>query len=199
LPYSPLAIIISGAVLFIVSYLVNTVFALVFDAPSNVESVYATVFFLAVIFPPAQSLSAIPFLVWVAIWAMASKYIFALHKKHLFNPAAFAVAIVALTLHKSANWWVSSVYLLPVVVVGGLLLVRKIRRFDLVLSFFAVATVSVLVNGMVNGVDPITMVQKVIIYSPILFFGFAMLTEPATTPPTRPLRIIYGACVGFSI
>lgn len=197
LPYSPLAIIISGAVLFIVSYLVNTVFALVFDAPSNVESVYATVFFLAVIFPPAQSLSAIPFLVWVAIWAMASKYIFALHKKHLFNPAAFAVAIVALTLHKSANWWVSSVYLLPVVVVGGLLLVRKIRRFDLVLSFFAVATVSVLVNGMVNGVDPITMVQKVIMYSPILFFGFAMLTEPATTPPTRPLRIIYGACVGF--
>lgn len=33
--------------------------------------------------------------------------------------------------------------------------------------------------------------------APLLFLAFVMLTEPATTPPTRVLRIAYGALVGF--
>jgi ferredoxin-NADP reductase/Na+-translocating ferredoxin:NAD+ oxidoreductase RnfD subunit len=196
-PFSPWELLVSGFFICLVSIFVNTIFAKAFNAPSNAESVYATVFFLALITPPMQSVEYLPFVGWVAVWAMASKYIFAINKKHLFNPAAFAVAVTVLTLGRGANWWVSSVYMLPLVVIGGVLLVRKIRRFDLVASFFAVALISIVVSGYANGSNPVSVLEKVLLYSPILFFGLAMLTEPATTPPTRNLRIMYGVLVGI--
>ena len=73
---------------------------------------------------------------------MASKYIVAINKKHLFNPVAFAVAVTALTINQTASWWVGNAPMLPFVLIGGLLVVRKIRRFDLVLSFFFAALVT---------------------------------------------------------
>lgn len=197
LPYSPIEMLVSALFIIVVCLVVNGIFARIFGAPTNIESVYATAFFLILIIAPMKSSNFLPFLGWAAIWAMASKYIFAINKKHLFNPAAFAVAILMLTVNRSANWWVNSVYLLPFVVVGGLLIVRKIRRFDLVLSFFVVAIGSMVLFGTLEGNDPVSVLQKVLLYSPVLFFGFAMLTEPATTPPTRNLRILYGALVGL--
>ena len=72
------------------------------------------------------------------------------------------------------------------VLIGGLLLVRKLRRWDLVLAFL-------IIPFLLN----IFQISKLILYSPILFFAFIMLTEPLTTPPTKKLRIIYGALIGF--
>lgn len=196
LPFTPLEMFVSAFFILIVCLVVNRIFAKVFGAPTNMESVYATAFFLILIIAPMKSSDFLPFLGWAAIWAMASKYIFAINKKHLFNPAAFAVGIMMITVNRSANWWVNSVYLLPLVVVGGVLIVRKIRRFDLVASFFVVAVGSMVLFGVMQGNNAWSVLQKVLLYSPVLFFGFAMLTEPATTPPTRNLRILYGALVG---
>ncbi len=197
LPYTPLEFFISAALIVGVCLSVNSIFARVFGAPTNLESVYATAFILILIVPPMRSAGLLPFLAWAALWAMASKYIFAIWKKHIFNPAAFAVGLTALTLNRSANWWVSSVYLLPFVVIGGLLVVRKIQRFDLVISFLVVAFFSISGFSFLKGADPLSVVEKIMLYSPLLFFGFAMLTEPSGTPPTRKLRIMYGALVGL--
>ena len=136
LPYSPLQLLLSGGAILAVCLAVNKIFALVFGAPSNIESVYTTAFILILIVPPFRSLQELPFIIWVAVLAMAAKYILAINKKHIFNPAAISLALLSLTLNRSANWWVNSVYLMPLVLIGGLLVVRKIRRFDLVLSFF---------------------------------------------------------------
>ncbi len=134
---------------------------------------------------------------WASIWSMASKYIFAIGKKHLFNPAAFAIALTSIAINQSANWWVGTAWMLPFVLVGGLLLVRKIRRFDLVVSFFAVAMVSIVVSGIIRGVPLFRLVSTTLVETPIFFFAFVMLTEPLTTPPTKTLRLIYGAVVGL--
>lgn len=197
LAYTPAEMLVSAVFILAICLVVNAVFARVFGAPTNIESVYATAFFLILIVAPMRSTEYLPFLAWAAVWAMASKYIFAINKKHLFNPAAFAVTLTMLTLGRSANWWISSIYLVPLVFLGGVLVVRKIRRFDLVLSFFAAALISTVLIGAINGTAALTVLWKVLFYSPVLFFGFAMLTEPATTPPTRKLRIIYGVLVGL--
>ncbi len=198
LPYSPVAIIFSALVLIFVSWVVNELFSRVFGAQPNVESVYITALILALIIDPAMpsDTAKIAFLIWAAVWAMASKYIFAGRKKHLFNPAAFAVALLAFTINQSASWWVGgNLPMMAFVIAGGILVTRKIRRFDLVLSFFIVALATIVMTG--NLQNPFSTFVQALSHAPIFFFAFVMLTEPLTTPPTRLLRILYGAFVGF--
>ncbi len=197
LAYNPYAILFSTAFIVAVCAITNWVFSRTFGAPTNVESVYISALILALIITPIQSYSDLWFLGWASILSMASKYIVAIRGKHLFNPAAFAVALTYFTINQSASWWIGDATLLPFVLLGGLLVVRKLGRFDLVLSFLLTSAAAILVSSLFSGVDLGQTVQGVVLYSPFFFFAFIMLTEPMTTPPTRKLRMIYGAIVGF--
>jgi len=197
LPYDPLAFLFSIAVLIAVSWLTNKIFADTFKAQTNAESTYITALILALIITPVapRDLMGISFLIWAAIWATASKYILAVHKKHLFNPAAFAVALTAFTINQSATWWIGgNLPMMAFVIVGGLLMVRKIQRGDLVIAFFAAAIIAILAG---SPSAPFGTLEKAVLHAPLFFFAFVMLTEPLTTPPTRGRRIIYGAFVGI--
>ncbi len=199
LPYAPEAILFSTAVFLAISWLTNRLFTLVFKTQANTESVYITALILALIISPpfsGQFESIMPFLIWASIWSMASKFIMAINKKHIFNPAALAIALTALTLNQSATWWIGTLYMLPFVIIGGFLIVRKIRRGDLVLSFFVTAMITIFITmnrsaGIGSGLE------KVFVESPIIFFATVMLTEPLTTPPNRWSRILYGALIGI--
>ncbi len=125
LPYEPGAIIFSAIFLVAVCWLTNELFAKTFGAQPNSESLYITALILALIISPAASLHGYMFLVWAGVLANASKYILAAFKKHIFNPAALAVAITALALNQSATWWVGTGVMLVFVLLGGLLVVRK--------------------------------------------------------------------------
>ncbi len=201
LPFQPADIIVSALVITAVSWVASKTFAKVFNVPANVESAYITALILALIVTPPSlsryfSSSGLSFLIWASAWAMASKYILAIRKKHIFNPAAFAVALTALTISHSASWWIGTFPMLPFVLLGGLLVARKILRFDLVLGFFVAAFAVIIGFGLARGTDPLTTIWKITAETPILFFAFIMLTEPLTTPPTRTLRVLYGAFVG---
>ncbi len=165
--------------------------------PSNPESVLITVFILVLIISPAHSFEDYSFLFWAGTLAMASKYVLALKKKHILNPAAIAVILTSFVLGQSASWWVGSIYLVPFVLIGGILVVRKIRRTELVTSFILVTLVVVTVHSLIIGQNITTVWSQIVIYSPFLFFAFVMLTEPMTTPPNGKRRIIYGAFVGL--
>jgi ferredoxin-NADP reductase len=197
LAYDPYAILFSTGFLLAICAITNWVFARTFGVPTNTESVYISALILALIITPLQSYNDLWFLGWAAVLAMASKYIVTIKGKHLFNPVAFAVGLTYFTINQSASWWVGDARLLPFVLVGGLLVVRKIRRGDLVVSFLLTSLATILLASLFGGVDIFSTMESVIFSSPILFFGFIMLTEPLTTPPTRKLRIYYGAIVGF--
>lgn len=198
-PFSPQALLYSTAVIFALSWLTNKIFAGVFRAHENAESYIITALILALIVSPPHTapeyLSNLPILVWAPILAMASKYVLAVGKKHVFNPAAVAVALTALFIGQSASWWVGTMIMLPFVLAGGLLITRKIQRFDLVLAFAAAALVSILYTAP-SGVSVMSVFRGLFIVSPIAFFSLVMLTEPLTTPPTRLGRVIYGLFVG---
>lgn len=196
MPFAPADLAFSSALILLVSWIVNDLFARVFDAPTNFDSMLITALILTLIITPKATLENFWFLVWVSALAMASKYVIAFHKKHLFNPAALAVVVTALALGQSASWWVGNAAMLPFTLVGGLLVARKIVRLDLIFSFLVVAIFEILAYDLVRGFSPLLGLQAILLHSPIVFFAAIMLTEPLTTPPTRTRRIWYGAIVG---
>ena len=193
----PYALLFTTGFLVGMCAVVNWLLAKVFDVPANAESAYITALILALIIAPLNSYQDLWFLGWTAVWAMASKYIIAINRKHLFNPAAFAVALTYLTINQSANWWVGSAAMLPVVALGGILLVRKLRRWELVTTFLAVAVGTAVTFSLVTGADAVAATQNMVLNSPLVFFAFVFLTEPLTLPPTRQWRLWYAALVGF--
>lgn len=200
LAFSPIYLAWSLVLITAISLISNTVFARVFGAPSNPESTYITALVLALIIAPPTSFLDLHFLslvFWASAWAMASKYLFAIGNKHLFNPAAFGVAMTAFFLVEPATWWVGTSIMFPVVAIGGFLITRKIKRFDLVLSFLGVASLVIMVPALMNGVGITGSLMRAFVYVPTVFLATVMLTEPMTTPPTRILRILYGAGVGL--
>ena len=191
------ALLFSLGLLIAVCWITNRVFALTYGVPTNVESVYISALILALIITPPQSASDVWFLIWAGILSMASKYIVAYKGKHLFNPAAFAVALTYFMVNQSASWWIGSAVMLPVTLIGGLLVVRKIGRFDLVLGFLASNLAFTVLETWYMGDSLLMTLQNTFLYSPILFFACVILTEPLTTPPTRRNRIYYGTLLGF--
>ena len=197
LSFSPLALLASTIFLVIMCWATNTIFAYVFKVPTNVELASITALILVLIIDPAQSPGAFQFLGWAAILAMASKYVLALYKKHIFNPAAIAVVITSFVIGKPASWWIGTVSMLPVLLVGGLLVVRKLRLADMVWSFCAAVLIGVGVTTLMQGGAAFTALERLLVQSPLFFFAFIMLTEPLTLPPTKNLRRLYGMLAGI--
>lgn len=196
LPFSPTELLTSAAFLVALCWAANIVLSWAFDAPANVESAAITGLILALIFDPARSPDNLPLLGWVAILAMASKYVLAWNRKHIFNPAAAAAVISSFALGNSASWWVGTASMLPVVLLGGALCVRKVRLAGMVGSFLAASLVTVLLASLLLRIGFSHELQQWVVQSPLFFFASIMLTEPLTAPPTKTLRWVYGALVG---
>ena len=196
LPFSPLPLILSTFFLTIMCWAMNTILAYIFEVPTNVESATITALILALIIDPAQSPAAFLFLGWAAILAISSKFILAFNKKHIFNPAAIAVIITSFVLDQSASWWIGTVSMLPAVLLGGLLVVRKLRQEYTVWAFCTAALLSACILIFVQRLAVFTEMNQLLVDSPLFFFACIMLTEPLTEPPTRNLRILYAVLTG---
>jgi ferredoxin-NADP reductase len=173
------------------------IFSYLFRVPTNTESFYITAFILTLIVQPAVDKSGFMLLIWASLFAMASKFILVINRRHIFNPAAVAMVACVYLFGQGASWWVGNMYLQIVLILGGLLIVRKIRRGYMVATFIAVNLACVALYSYMHGTDVWFTVKSLFIYSQIFFFATVMFTEPATTPPTHKLRILYGAIVGF--
>lgn len=197
MPFTFYSLPLSVSILLISCWVTNTIFAKVFKVPTNLESVYITALILALIITPATNLQGFVFLFWAAVLAVSSKYILNIKGKHIFNPAAFGVTVTAFTINQSASWWVGTRLMLPFVLLVGFLLVKKIQRFSMVVSFLATSLITILGYQFISGTDVWETLTKIFLDTPILFFASIMLTEPLTSPPTRNLQVIYGGFVGF--
>jgi ferredoxin-NADP reductase/Na+-translocating ferredoxin:NAD+ oxidoreductase RnfD subunit len=197
LPFTALQMTVSIVVLLVVARLANGVFALFFKAAPSSESAYITALILFFVLTPVQSSHETLLLAVAAAVAMLSKYLIAPWKKHIFNPAAFAALVMSLAGTGLALWWVATPIMVLFIAAGGLLLVRKLRRFDLLLAFVITATVAFGVRAFITHGQLLPLLTQLVMSWPLVFLGTVMLTEPQTTPPHRTDRLIYGVIVGL--
>jgi Na+-transporting NADH:ubiquinone oxidoreductase subunit NqrB len=194
----PLNLAFSLGVALASCFAANGIFARVFGAKSNWESVSISAMILTLIVTPAAptDYTAVGFLVFCCAWAMASKYTLATSKKHIFNPAAFGVALAGLLLKGSVSWWVGdNSTILPLIVLGGILVLTRLHYYELVISFTAVVLGLTLINNPIARAG--TSLTNMTIHSAFCFFLFVMLTEPRTVPLGRWRQIVYGGLVGL--
>lgn len=199
LSFTPGYLLLSTGILFAACWGINKAFAWFLKVPTNPESTYITAFILALVIPPMSSLYQlnITFLLAVSGLAIASKFLCNVANKHIFNPTALALVMMALGPKQSANWWVGASALLPFVLIGGFLVVRKLRRWTLVLSFFGSGLLATALYGAIGHHDVVLALHKTLADSALFFLGFVMLTEPQTVPPTRGTQAWYGVLVGL--
>ncbi len=196
LPYNGFLQIISFFVLTISCYSANFLFAKIFKVTTNVESSSISSFILFFVLLPIESLNDFWWVAGLGVLSQLSKYVLAIQKKHIFNPVAITVFIGGLLGSGLALWWVgSSVMIIPVIILGFLVL-RKVKRFSLFLSFIFASVISLSIFGILNDLSVYDALSQAILSGPIIFFGTIMLTEPLTTPPSRKLQIFYGIIVG---
>ena len=180
---------------------VNWAFARTFGAKSNWESVCISALIIVLIITPSapNDLAAAGFLALVSAWAAASKYIVAIDRRHLFNPAAFGAALMSLAFHRPVSWWVGDyAVLLPLLALGGVLILTRLRYFEMLGSFAVVALGLSVAHGSLSGfADVAHSLSRMGIHSMFGFFGLVMLTEPRTAPLGRWRQIVYGALVGL--
>lgn len=199
LPMNGWQMVISFFVLTITAYVTNMVLGYLFRVPLNSESASITALILFLIMPPPVTLMTGLFLTLAAAIAMAGKFLLNVKGKHLFNPAALGAFAVGLAGLIYPTWWVGSMVMLPAVAILGFLVVRKIRRFDLVITFLLVAGVSTLARSLYFEESLLETLSIAILSGPIVFFAAIMLTEPLTSPPTKTMRLVYGAVVALLV
>ena len=173
------------------------IFSRIFRRVENADSAYITALILACIVTPTLTTSGIVGMVLVGIIAIASKYLLTFRGKQVFNPTAFAVVIADLAFQQSASWWIGTAPMLLFVLIGGMLVVRKYRRFDLTSATITGAVLTVETIGLLSGGSLLSLLQRVLVDSALLFFTFIMVTEPRTSPATRKQQVIYGLIVGI--
>ena len=196
-PNDPTALAFSTVFITAVCWLSNRLFAALYRVPVNTESIYITAFILALILPPvlASDTLGVEGLALASFVAIASKFLLAISRKHIVNPVAIGVFASSMLLDQPATWWVGgNIVLLPFVLIGGLLVLRKVQRFEMV-SVYILANV-VMALALTTPDMYGEALKQTFMYSPLLFAGFAMLTEPLTAPSARWPSLLYGAIVG---
>lgn len=194
--FKPVDLILSFFVVVVACVAFNFAFAKITKAPVNHESSIITGLILFFIIEPASVLTNLYIIAFAALIGMGSKYLLAYRNQHLMNPAAVGSAALVLLGFGVSSWWVgSSPMFIPTLIVGTLI-VWKIKRWDMVLSFVAAGLFVFVAEGVWIGQQADELIRTFFLSWPTIFLGMVMLTEPLSTPSSYRMQLVYGALVG---
>lgn len=190
LSFNPLDIMIVTAEVVGGVLLANQIMADLLGASINTESSIITALILALIIAPKFPISFIP-IALAGSFAIGSKYLATIMDHHVFNPVAAGAVALALLSDTSATWWVGTPILLPFVIAGGYLVVKKVNRERMVAEFLLsfltiVGSLSLIHTGSL--ISMFNTWYMSLTHTALLFFAAVMFTEPATSPGTNTKR-----------
>lgn len=189
---------LSIIVLVISCYVVNKLLSSLLRLSSSNESWLISALILACILPPA-TVSTVGYIALTGLLAMASKYILTYRGSHIFNPAAFGAFVVSITGILPATWWIATPWMTPLTILLALVVLRKLRRFQLFFAFALSAVAMLLLTGSIlQGHSVESVLHNAVVSWPIIFFGSIMLTEPSTLPPIRYYQLWLGIIIGLA-
>jgi ferredoxin-NADP reductase/Na+-translocating ferredoxin:NAD+ oxidoreductase RnfD subunit len=193
-PYSWHEILLSALWLGGGCWLVNKLISRFLDIPANKESDLITALILVLILSPATTTQEFAVLAAAGVAAIASKYLITFQKSHLFNPAAAGAFVAGEIFHQYPAWWVGTKFMTPVLVLVGLLVLRKMKRFTMA-GLFLATYILYLIYGSNAGSPHYLWLS--LISTQALFFAIVMLTEPMTSPAAAKKYIPYAVLVGI--
>jgi enediyne biosynthesis protein E5 len=135
-----------------------------------------------------------------ALLTVASKYIFRINKKHIFNPSAFG--IVATLYFTNQAWlspgqWGSGTVILFGVITLGTIVVTRVQKLDISLAFL-ITFIGLLYWRQVYVLGwPMDHFLHSVSTGSLLLFTFFMISDPRTSPNHPVARIIWA--VGIAI
>lgn len=199
--FTPLDLIASLATLLVVCYLSNRLFGLIFRTRPQSESAVITALLLFFVMWPSSDLDQLWTVALTGLIAMASKYLLVWRGRHILNPAAAGAFVITLTGLNASVWWVATGPLLPLVVLGGLLVLYRTREILTALVFVVVSAAIVVARLASAGTPLVDAVSTTFVSYPIVFLAAFMLSEPLTLPPRLWQRLGVAALAGvvFSV
>jgi len=119
------------------------------------------------------------------IFAISSKHLIRFRKSHIFNPAAFGIFLTVLLFGVFTQW--KGAYSWFFIIPTGIYFVLKIKRLDLIVSFFLASLFLYIPQAFLHNVSLLNVFGYF-----NYFFIFIMMIEPKTTPKTRLGRVMFG-------
>lgn len=165
-------------------------------SPNQESAIITTLILFFLVVPGESFIDNWPLYVAVTI-AIMSKYVLVYKKQHFLNPAAIGAVALSLPGFYVFSWWVGNPTLFIPLLLLGILVVMKVRKWTPVLWFIGIGLVTYLFEAIRFGEMLVPASQTFFLSWPTLFLAFFMLTEPFTLPPTKKQQAGYGALVGF--
>lgn len=136
-------------------------------------------------------------------FSIATKYVFTFNGRHIFNPAQIAVTLSLLTAGTlitaapAYQWNGIENMSVFIAMLGIFFLLPKINRHYLVISFLLTFTVQTFLRAMIMKHHlPFETLFLGTLSSPAFFlFTFFMITDPATSPKSKKLQVIFGILI----
>ncbi|MDN5668788.1 MAG: oxidoreductase [Renibacterium salmoninarum] len=182
-----LSLVVSLSVTVAVSWLT----AKLFRAHTHLESSLITGLLLFFLFTPSTSARPLTVLAIAAAIAGASKFLFAVRGRHLFNPAAIGALLVSflgpgLVSTERASWWVATPAMLWLVLPAILLVLFRTSKLVFAGIFLLVSSSIIVARLLGSGFyEPAAAFALPFTSYPGLFLVGFMLSEPLTLPPRR--------------
>jgi Na+-translocating ferredoxin:NAD+ oxidoreductase RnfD subunit len=137
--------------------------------------------------------------IWVAGLATASKYLITTRRGHVFNPAALALLVSIPLFATGQSWWGAGGDMpwpfILLVLAAGALVVDRINKFPLVLSFAGVYFGALTVLALIDPSTVAEMFRAPFVQS-AAFLAVFMLTDPPTSPNRYGQQLWFGALAG---
>jgi Na+-transporting NADH:ubiquinone oxidoreductase subunit NqrB len=135
-----------------------------------------------------------------ALLTVASKYIFRLNHKHIFNPSAFGI-VAAIFLTKDAwlspGQWGSNAVIFFFVATLGTIVVTRVQKLDISLAFL-LAFIGLLYWRQVYTLGwPMDYFIHSVSTGSLLLFSFFMISDPRTSPNHPLARIIWAVLIAI--
>ncbi|MBO3086888.1 FAD-dependent oxidoreductase [Cellulomonas dongxiuzhuiae] len=181
--------------------LTSLVGALVSGVRAHVESSLITGLLLALLLWPALTFESLVGAGLVGAAAGISKVLVRWRGRHLLNPAAagalVAGLVVAPVLGTAAPvWWVATPLLAPVVLVAGLLVLRRTGTGPVAVAYGLTYLAVTLPRLVLSGQPPLDALASVLGSHPVLVVAAFMVVEPLTQAPRRRERVAIAVLVG---
>lgn len=142
-------------------------------------------------------------LMLAASWlTISSKYLVTWRGRHIFNPTNFALVVMILVSDGKAAiapayQWGGSWEIIGVVFALGLVMMWRVNKLPLVLSFWAAYAVIAVIRSRISGIPVEILLWASVSGGAFMLYSFFMITDPKTSPVSTRAMIAGGITLGM--